>query len=226
MEHTTAFEYCWDFLTRTTKVLSCHFVFSPAANLHNIILIMTLSTFSRCAAMFLKTQVLFQNRFIIEITKCGGTEPVSGFALLLLLLPLRGNSFIFLVKIPYFNENTFMKEYSPETLSRKCVLFHPSHYKRRFAWLHLSSLDGVESEVCHKILNSPHIFTSCWFLDIFCNLSKRSHSLALLRSWFSYIFLRFLTGILPFHVIFLALSLHSKAYFQLVIIPFLLEVTI
>lgn len=114
MEHMTAFECCWDFLTSTTKVLSSHFVFSLAANLHNNILIMTMSTSSCCAAMFLKTQVLFQNRFIIEITKCGGTEPVSGFAPVLLPLPLPGNSFIIFVKIHYFYENTFMKEYLPK----------------------------------------------------------------------------------------------------------------
>lgn len=118
MEHMTAFESRWDFLTSTTEVLSSHFVFSLAANLHNI-LIMTVSTSSCCAAMFLKTQVLFQNRFIIEITKCGGTEPVSSFAPVLLSLPLPGNSFIIFVKIHYFYENTFMKEYLLKTIFLK-----------------------------------------------------------------------------------------------------------
>lgn len=129
---------------------------------------------------------------------------------------------LFLWKYIIFMKTHLWKNIYPKFLFWNCVLFHSSHYKRCFGWLHLSSLDCVESKVCHKILNSPHIFTSCWFLDIFCHLSNLSHFLALLRNWFSYLFLRFVAGILPFCAIFLALSLHSKAYFQLVIIPFLL----
>lgn len=66
---------------------------------------------------------------------------------------------------------------SPKPLQTRC-----------FAWLDLSSLDFVESEMCHEILNSAHMFTPCWFLDIFCNLSKLSLLLALLHNWFSLCF--------------------------------------